>query len=66
MYIGGRTALDGAQNDDAQRNSRLGLVLSLPVARGWSSKLAWSKGTVVRVGGDFTIFSAALQYRWLD
>jgi hypothetical protein len=41
-------------------------VLSLPVARGWSSKLAWSKGTVVRVGGDFTIFSAAVQYRWFD
>ena len=66
LYIGGRTALDGVPNDDAQRNSRIGLALSLPLVSGWSAKLAWSKGTVVRVGGDFTIFSAALQYRWFD
>ena len=65
-YIGGRTAVDGVANDDAQRNSRAGLALSLPLGSGWSGKLAWSKGTAVRVGGDFEMFSIALQYRWLD
>jgi hypothetical protein len=65
-YIGGRTSVDGVANDDAQKNSRIGLVLSLPVAPGWSTKLGWSKGTVVRAGGDYKIFSLALQYRWFD
>jgi hypothetical protein len=65
-YIGGRTSIDGAANDDEQHNSRVGLALSLPVGRGWSTKLAWSKGTVVRVGGDYRIFSVAVQYRWFD
>jgi len=65
-YIGGRTAVDGVANDDAQRNSRAGLALSLPLSSAWSTKLAWSKGTAVRVGGDFEMFSIALQYRWFD
>src|SRR5436190_10177800 len=56
-YVGGRTSIDGAANDDAQRNSRVGLVLSAPIASGWSAKLGFSKGTVVRVGGDYRIAS---------
>lgn len=65
-YIGGRTSVDGAANDDAQNNSRIGAVLSLPVVGRWSTKLGYSKGTVVRAGGDYKIFSVALQYRWLN
>ena len=65
-YSGGRTAVDGVENDDAQRNSRIGLVLSLPLGSGWSTKLGWSKGTVVRAGGDYRILTLALQYRWFD
>ena len=65
-YVGGRTSVDGVENDDAQKNSRIGLVLSLPVATGWSTKLGWSKGTTVRAGGDYKILSIALQYRWFD
>jgi hypothetical protein len=41
-------------------------MLSLPLSTGWSSKVGWSKGTVVRAGGDYRIFSLALQYRWFD
>ena len=65
-YRGGHTAVDGVANDDAQSNSRVGLALSLPLGRGWSSKLAYSKGTTVRVGGDYGITSIAVQYRWFD
>jgi hypothetical protein len=65
-YSGGRTTVNGAQNDDAQRNSRIGAVLSMPLGSGWSTKLAYSKGTVVRVGGDYSILTMALQYRWFD
>jgi hypothetical protein len=65
-YVGGRTSIDGAAKDDEQHNSRVGVVLSAPIARGWSAKIAYSKGTVVRAGGDYSIATAALQYRWLD
>ena len=65
-YIGGRTSVDGAPKDDEQHNSRIGVALSVPLGRGWSSKLAYSKGTVVRVGGDYSITSIAVQYRWFD
>ena len=64
--VGGRTSVDGAPNDNEQHNSRIGLALSLPLGRGWSTKLGYSKGTAVRVGGDYSIASVALQYRWLD
>lgn len=63
---GGRTTVDGIENDDVQHNSRYGLTLSVPVARGWSGKVAWSKGFTVRAGGDYEMFSVALQYRWFD
>jgi hypothetical protein len=64
--VGGRSSLDGVPKDDEQHNSRVGLVLSLPVARGWSTKLGYSKGTTVRAGGDYSIASVALQYRWFE
>jgi len=65
-YIGGRTSVDDTPKDDEQHNSRIGVALSLPLARGWSTKLAYSKSTVVRVGGDYSISSIAVQYRWFD
>lgn len=65
-YWGGRTAVDGVDNEDEQRNSRLGLVLSLPLGSGWSTKLGWSKGAVVRAGGDYRILTLAVQYRFFD
>ena len=65
-YIGGRTSVDDVPKDDEQHNSRIGVALALPLGRGWSTKLAYSKGTVVRVGGDYSIASIAVQYRWFD
>ena len=65
-YVGGRSSIDGVPKDDEQHNSRVGLALAVPVAKGWSAKLAFSKGTVVRVGGDYNIASIAVQYRWFD
>ena len=65
-YAGGRTAVNGVENDDAQRNSRVGVMLAMPIASGWSGKLGWSKGTVVRAGGNYRIATLALQYRWFD
>jgi hypothetical protein len=65
-YTGGRTSVNGVYKDDEQANSRYGVTLSLPISREWSTKLSWSNGLAVRIAGDFTVWSIALQYRWFD
>jgi hypothetical protein len=65
-YTGGRTTLNGVQNDDRQENSRIGLTLSVPVAKGHSIKVTWSDGASTRIGGDFSTYGLAWQYAWFD
>lgn len=67
LYLtGGRTSVNGVQDQDLQHSVRYGVTLSVPLAGSWSAKLAWSRGLITRVGGDFQIFSVALQYRWFN
>jgi hypothetical protein len=61
---GGRSAVNGIEGDDRQANVRYGFTLSVPISRGWSTKLAFSHGLVARAGGDFTSVALTLQYRW--
>ena len=63
-YTGGRTTIDGAENNDFQRNTRLGLTLALPVNRHNSVKLYASTGVSTRTGSDFNAVGIAWQYRW--
>jgi hypothetical protein len=63
-YTGGRTSVDGVVKDDKQANSRAGLTLSLPIGRAYSLKFSGSTGMVIRIGGKFTVFAVAFQYRW--
>jgi hypothetical protein len=65
-YSGGRTTLNGSQNDDRQSNLRLGLTVSIPVAKGHSIKLNYSDGAITRIGGDFTSVGIGWQYAWFD
>ena len=64
-YRGGRTTVDGIENDDLQGNSRVGAVLSAPLTAHQSLKLAWSGGVSTRFGGDFDTWSVFWQYAWL-
>lgn len=63
---GGRTAINGMPNQDRQANTRYGLTFSVPIAGGWSAKLALSNGLVTRAAGDYEAISFTLQYRWFD
>lgn len=63
-YTGGRSTLDGVQQNDELDNTRLGVTLALPVDRQNSVKLHASKGLSVRYGEDFTTVGVAWQYRW--
>jgi hypothetical protein len=65
-FTGGRTSVNGIEDQDLQLSVRYGVTLSIPLARKWSAKLAWSRGLVTRVGGNFQTFSVALQYRWFN
>lgn len=63
---GGRTTTNGVDAADRSANVRYGMTFSVPIARGWSTKLAFSHGLVTRAGGDFTSISLTLQYRWFS
>lgn len=63
-FGGGRTSIDGRENDDEQSNARVGFTLALSVTRHHSIKLYGSKAVATRTGGDFDLLGLALQYRW--
>lgn len=65
-FLGGRTSVNGVPDQDVQRSVRYGVTLSVPLATQWSAKLAWSRGLITRVGGDFQTVTLALQYRWFN
>lgn len=63
-YTGGRTTLDGVLNNDLQQSVRVGLTFSLPIKRAQSLKFQYTRGAVVRVGGDFTTVGVTYQFRF--
>jgi hypothetical protein len=64
-YVGGRSTVDGIENNDRQSNTRVGATLVFPVGRRHSIKLAVSKGAIVRSGADFSTFSFGWQTAWV-
>ena len=65
-YQGGRTTVNGDRNANLQENTRVGLTVSVPIAKRHSLKLTWSEGASTRIGGDFTNYGVAWQYIWFD
>jgi hypothetical protein len=65
-YVGGRSTVDGIDNNDRQSNSRVGATVAFPVGRRHSIKLAVSKGAIVRYGADFSTFSFGWQTAWVS
>ena len=65
-YTGGRTTINGKQNFDLQKNSRIGVTLALPITRQQSIKIAYSAGARTTVGGDFQPVGISYTYGGLD
>ncbi len=63
-FTGGRTEINGALNEDRQRNARIGATFSYPLTQQQSLKLVWAKGVTTRIGGDLNMFVAGWQYAW--
>jgi len=65
-YTGGETSINGNSSNDSESTVRWGLTLSVPIAAGFSAKLAWSKWVSGRNGGNYQTIGVSLQYRWFD
>jgi hypothetical protein len=63
-YAGGRTSVDGVENDDRQQNSRWGVTFVRSLDAHNSIKAYYSNGATVRAGQNFNIVGLAWQYRW--
>jgi len=66
FWNGGQTTVDGAVNDDKQRNSRVGLTVSIKVGRSQSLRVAASRGAITRIGGDFSSIGVSYGYSWVN
>jgi hypothetical protein len=60
-FAGGQTRVDGIENPDLQRNSRLGATLSVPLVGGHSVKFVYSTGATTRRGSAFNTFNVTWQ-----
>jgi hypothetical protein len=61
---GGETEIDGVPRNNLQRNNRVGVALSLPLARTSSLKFAYTSGLTTRLGADFDSITVGYQYSW--
>ena len=65
-YAGGKTYTNDVPGDTRQANSRAGVTVSVPVARGHSIKVSASTGVNARIGSRFDSYGIAYQYLWLS
>lgn len=65
FWNGGQTTVNGAVNDDKQRNSRVGLTVSMRLGRNQSLRIAASRGAITRIGGDFNSVGLSYGYSWM-
>ena len=63
-FTGGKTSLDGNLQQDLQKNSRVGLTLSVPAGPGRSLRIAAHTGAITSIGADFDIASLTYQVVW--
>jgi hypothetical protein len=65
LWAGGRSTVDGEENSDRQKNSRIGGTLSVPISKHQSLKFSISTGAYVTIGGDYRTAAIAWQYSWV-
>ncbi len=63
-FTGGRTTINGNQNLDLQRNSRIGATFSNAFDQHHSIRVSVSRGAYTTVGADFTSIAVGYNYAW--
>ena len=66
FWTGGRTAVNGIDKADLQRNSRIGATVALPLNRHQTLKFSYSRGAYISIGGDYQNVSAGWGYSWIS
>jgi hypothetical protein len=66
FWTGGRSTVNETVNRDYQRNSRVGVTVSVPLNQHQALKFGYSAGAYISIGGDYKNVSAAWQYSWLS
>ena len=61
---GGKTTVNGIGKDDPTENTRLGLILGLPIAQRHTIKLIWTTPLRTTTGGDFDTLILQWFYAW--
>jgi Putative MetA-pathway of phenol degradation len=64
FYTGGRTTLNGNENLDLQRNSRVGATFSSALGRRQAIRISVSRGAFTTIGAAFTSLGASYNYAW--
>jgi len=64
FYTGGRTSIDGDQNLDLQKNSRIGATFSSAIGPRQAIRMAVSRGAYTTIGADFTTIAVSYSYAW--
>lgn len=62
--FGGATTVNGVENDDSRRVSRLGAIMSMPIASRHTVKLAVTAPVVVSLGNDYYIAAMGWYHTW--
>jgi hypothetical protein len=65
LYRGGQTTIDGKQNLDLQRNSRVGATFSMGLGGGHAIRASLSRGAYTTIGADFTSIAFGYNYAWV-
>jgi hypothetical protein len=63
FWQGGRATKDGVEAARAQKNSRLGATLAVPIRR-HQVRIAYSFGAYTTIGGDFHSVGVSYSYAW--
>jgi len=62
--LGGRTTIDGVEDDNELNNTRIGATLAIPINAANSIKIYGSSGTSTRAGTDYDLIGVGWQVRW--
>ncbi|MFT5334300.1 MAG: hypothetical protein ACI9GB_002208 [Halioglobus sp.] len=64
FYVGGRASVNGSEQANLQRNSRLGATVVYPFKKSHAIRSSFSTAIASESGGDFEIFSLSYLYVW--
>jgi hypothetical protein len=66
FWAGGRSTVNGIDNADVQRNSRIGATVAIPLNQHQTLKFSYSRGAYIAIGGNYQNVSAGWGYTWIS